>query len=315
VIHDPAVAVGAFLLGILVVTWSTERLLAGMVGLAALLRLTPFAIAGIFSGLEAENVAVGLVAAHGGVAELALGTVFGGGVFIICVALGLGAVLVPLRVQLPTGILVGFAATPLLAGLALVGGVTSRWAGIALLAAFALVLSYVVVVSRTHRFLEADQVLEAARRTRRRWTAPLLTLVGIAAVTAGAELITYGAEQMIDRFSLPAALIGMVVTPAAIELEEVIRQVVPAFHGRPDVSVGNLVGSVFYFVLFNLGLIALTSPVPVAPLTQALDWPFLAASTWLTALFLWRGGVGRGQGATLLALYAGYVTAHLLVRS
>jgi hypothetical protein len=47
-----------------VVVWSTERLLEGMVGLAALLRLAPFAIAGIFSGLEAENVAVGLIAAH-----------------------------------------------------------------------------------------------------------------------------------------------------------------------------------------------------------------------------------------------------------
>jgi len=36
-----------------VVVWSTERLLAGMVGLAALLRLAPFAIAGIFSMVAA----------------------------------------------------------------------------------------------------------------------------------------------------------------------------------------------------------------------------------------------------------------------
>ena len=53
-------------------------------------------------------MAVGLVAAHGGVPDLALGTVFGGGVFIVCVALGLGAVLFPLRVRLPRGVLVGF---------------------------------------------------------------------------------------------------------------------------------------------------------------------------------------------------------------
>jgi len=76
VIQEVGIAVGAFLLGVVVVVWSTDRLLAGMVGLATLLRLAPFAIAGIFSGLEAENVAVGLVAAHGGVAALALGTVF-----------------------------------------------------------------------------------------------------------------------------------------------------------------------------------------------------------------------------------------------
>src|SRR5262245_35577701 len=330
-IQDAAVAFGAFLLGVIVVVWSTGRLLAGMVGLATLLRLAPFAIAGIFSGLEAENVAVGLVAAHGGVPDLALGTVFGGGVFIVCIALGLGAVLVPLRVRLPAGVLVGFAVTPVLAGLALIGASTSRVAGIVLLAAFALGLGSLVIASRTHpspprtptggfegesvfHFLGSDEVREAAERPRRWWLPPLLTLLGIGAITAGAELVTFGAQRMISRFSFPAGLIGMVLTPAAIELEEVIRQAVPARAGRPDVSAGNLVGTVLYFVLFNLGLIALAAPVPVSPLTRTLDWPFLVAATWLATVFLARGGVSRRQGAVLLVLYAVYVAAHVVLR-
>jgi cation:H+ antiporter len=118
---------------------------------------------------------------------------------------------------------------------------------------------------------------------------------------------------MIDRFSIRPGLIGMVVTPAAIELEEVVRQAVPAREGQPDVSAGNLVGTVLCFVLFNLGLIALVSPVQVSPLTRTLDWPFLVACTWPTTLFLWRGGVSRGQGAVLLALYAGCVGTHVLL--
>jgi len=312
-IRDLVVALGAFLLGVIAVVWSTDRLLTGMVGLATLLRLAPFAIAGIFSGLEAENVAVGLVAAHAGAPDLALGAVFGGGVFIVCVALGLGAVLFPLRVQLPPGVLVGFALAPVLAGLALIGGRTSRLAGIVLLMAFALALGCVVVASRTHRFLAADEMLEASERARRWWQAVLLTLIGVGVITIGAELVTFGAQQMISRFSLPAGLIGMIVMPAAIELEEVIRQAIPAREGRPDVSAGNLVGTVLYFVLFNLGLIALAAPVRVPVLTRTVDWPFLVAGTWLATLFLWRGGVSRGQGAVLLALYAGYAAAHLLV--
>jgi cation:H+ antiporter len=313
-IQDAALTMGAFLLGVVVVVWSTDRLLAGMVGLAGLLRLAPFAIAGIFSGLEAENVAVGLVAAHGGVPDLALGTVFGGGVFIVCVALGLGAVLFPLRVRLPAGVLAAFAVAPFVAGFALIGDTTSRAAGIVLLAAFALGLGCMVIASRTRRFVDADEVLEAAKRSRRWWPAVLLTLLGIGAITIGAELVTFGAQRMIGRFSLPAGLIGMVATPAAIELEEVIRQAVPARQGRPDVSAGNLVGTVLYFVLFNLGLIALAAPVHVSSFTRTFDWPFLVASTWLATLFLWRGGVSRIQGAVLLALYAVYVGAHIFLR-
>jgi cation:H+ antiporter len=313
-IDDAIVSAGAFLFGVVVVVLSTEGLLAGMVGLASLLRLAPFVIAGIFSGLEAENVAVGLVAAHGGVPDLALGTVFGGGTFIVCVALGLGAVLFPLQVRLPRGVLVIFAASPVLAGIAVIGDTTSRVAGIALLAAFTLGLGYVVVASRTHRFLQSEEVPQVAAGARRWWRPILLTLVGIGAITIGAELVTFGAERMISRFSLPAALIGMVVTPAAIELEEVIRQAIPSREGRPDVSAGNLVGTILYFVLFNLGLIALAAPVQVSTMTRTLDWPFLVASTWLATLFLWRGGVSRHQGGLLLAVYAGYVTAHVVLR-
>ena len=119
---------------------------------------------------------------------------------------------------------------------------------------------------------------------------------------------------MIGSFSLPAGLIGMVATPAAIELEEVIRQAGPARQGRPDVSAGNLVGTILSFVLFDLGLIALVAPVHVSPLTRTLDWPFLIAGTWLAALFLRRGGVSRAEGAVLLALYAVYVGAHVFLR-
>jgi cation:H+ antiporter len=314
VIRDAALSVGAFALGVVVVVWATERLLDGMVGVASLLRLAPFAVAAALSGLEAENVAVGLVAAGQGVPDLALGTVFGGGVFIVCAALGLGAVLFPLRVRLPRGVLVLFALTPLLAGLALVGPTTPRLAGIALLAAFGAGLAALVLASRRHRFLDVEAEREAAARPRRWWRPPLLTLLGIAAITAGAELVTFGARGMIDRLSAPAALVGMVLAPAAIELEEVIRQAVPAREGRPDVSAGNLVGTLLYFTLLNLGLIALLAPVRVSPLTRSLDWPFLVGATWLATLFLWRGGVSRWQGALLLAVYAAYAAAHVALR-
>ena len=90
------------------------------------------------------------------------------------------------------------------------------------------------------------------------------------------------------------------MTPAAIEAEEVIRQVIPARRGRPDVSAGNAVGTVIYFLLFNLGLIALLTPVNVPQDVRVLDWPFLLASAGLAALFLWRGKVGRVEGTMLV---------------
>ncbi|MBO0870072.1 MAG: sodium:calcium antiporter [Micromonosporaceae bacterium] len=302
-----ALAIGAFLLGVVVVVWSTERLLSGLVGLATLLRAAPFVIAGVFSGLEAENIAVGVIAARDRHVQIALGTVLGGGSFVVCVALGLGALLFPLRVRVPRGVLVMFAAAPVLTGVALLGGATSRLAGGALLVAFAAAIWYLVRASRGYAFLDDEQIREQAGQRPGWWRPVTVTVLGIAVLALGAELVNYGADGIIRRFAFPATVMGMVVTPAAVEAEEVVRQAVPSRHGRHDVAAGNVIGTLLYFVLFNMGLIAAVAPVPVPTRVIAVDWPFLVGAVWLATIFLWRGRVARWQGLVLLAAYAGYV--------
>src|SRR5215211_5871924 len=299
-----------FAVGVVIVIWATERLLEGLVGLAGLLRVSTFAIA-ILSGFEAENVAVGLAAARREAAELALGTVFGGAIFLVCVELGLGRFLYPLRVSLPRGFLVLMTVCPLLVGVGLIGGRASRLAGVVLLAAFAFAILYLVRASRNHAFLGSEEVREAEEEPRSYPVAIGLTVVGLVVIAFGGELVTRGAQGIVSVLGLSTLLVGMVVTPAAIEIEEVIRQAVPAREGRPEVSAGNLVGTLIYFLSFNMGLSALIFPVSANPLVLRLDWPYLVGVTWLATLFFARGRVGRPEGALLVALYCIYLALHV----
>ena len=307
-------AVIVFLGGVVLVVLATGRLLEGLVGLARLARVAPFAMSAVLSGMEVENIAVGLAAGSRGASDVALGTVFGGSIFVVCVALGAGAMIVPLRVRLPRTVLLLFAATPVLAGLPLIGTTTPRWTGAALLLLFLGSLAYVLRISRHHRFMESEEVIEAAEERRPLWLVLALTVVGIALITAGGQLVASGATRLIADAGLGAGLVGMVLTPAAIESEEVIRQVVPARAGRPDVSAGNVVGTLLWFVLANLGLIALLTPVRVPRLTRAIDYPFLVAAAWLATAFLARGRVGRVAGATLVTLAVAYAILRGLLR-
>jgi cation:H+ antiporter len=306
------VAVVFFVAGVVLAVWATERLLEGLVGLSRAVRLSTFAIGALLSGFEAENVAVGLAAGAGNVPTIALGTVFGGAIFLVCVALGLGGVLYPLRVSLPRGVLVAFAAAPVVGGVALLGERTPRLAGVALLVVFGALMGYLVVAARRHHFLDPGEVEEALEHPRG-WPAALgLTAVGIVAIGIGGELVATGATGIVETLGVPATLMGMVVAPAAIELEEIVRQAVPTREGHPEVSAGNLIGTLFYFVLFNLGLIALFTPVEVDPLVRSLDWPALIAVTLLTTMFLARGRIGRAEGSALLAAYGLYIAAHVI---
>ena len=66
-------------------------------------------------------------------------------------------------------------------------------------------------------------------------------------------------------------------------------------------------GTLLYFLWFNLGLIALILPVRVDPQVRVFDWPYLIAVTWLATLFFARGRVGRIEGCLLVAVYGVYV--------
>ncbi len=298
-----SLAVAAFVAGVVIVVAATERLIGGLVGLARAAKVAPFVAAAILSGLEAENVAVGLAAGGRGAGEVALGTAFGGAIFLLCIALGLGAMVAPLNVRLPRGVVFLLPVSAIVAGLPVLFDRTPRWTGAVLLVAFLAVMAYLILASRTHEFMAPEEAREPVEDEHRSvpWLAGV-TVAGIAAITVGGELVAYGAQTIINVTGLSAGLIGVVIAPAAIEAEEVIRQVVPARRGRPDISAGNAIGTVIYFLLFNLGLIALLTPVAVPSYARTLDWPVLVLSSLIAAGLLLRGHLGRFGGALLVCV-------------
>ena len=110
-----------------------------------------------------------------------------------------------------------------------------------LLAAFALAAIYLVSAAKDRELMA---VTEEPRGWQQTWLgATGLTIGGLAVITAGGLLVERGASGLISTAGLPAALVGMVISPAVIESEEVIRQAVPAKMGFSDIAAGNLIGT------------------------------------------------------------------------
>ena len=88
----------------------------------------------------------------------------------------------------------------------------------------------------------------------------------------------------------------------------------PARHGRGDVALGNIVGTIAHFAAFNAGVIALARPIHLDSTSHHLHLPVSAASVLtLSALTARRRGLGRRDAALLLSLYAAYVAAAILL--
>jgi cation:H+ antiporter len=78
----------------------------------------------------------------------------------------------------------------------------------------------------------------------------------------------------------------------------VIRVAVPARHGRSDVALGNVLGTIVHFAAFNAGVIALVRPIVLDDVSVALHLPVAAASAvFLSGVLAWKGGLSRGAAS------------------
>ncbi len=302
----PEIAALALLVaGLVLVIAGAELLLDGLLGSAARIGVSAFAITVLLSGFELENLAAGIAANAKGLPGAAAGTFLGGTTFLALGVAGLGAALAPIRAELSPAALAWTAAAPgPLFALALGGGL-SRLDGAVL------VLWFFVAILGLARSGRAP-LGERERPGRRRPWIPLLA--GLAVLTVGGDVLARGIRDAVDRLGVSQTLLGNTAVAAGVEAEEVARVAVPSRRGRGDLALANVAGTIVHFCSLNAGVIALVKPLALDVVTRHLHLPVAVGATWaLCLLLLARRGIGRLEGIGLMVLYAAYVATAIAV--
>lgn len=99
----------------------------------------------------------------------------------------------------------------------------------------------------------------------------LLLLVGIAVLTAGGEALIRGSLAAASRLGVSPLLSGLVIVGFGTSAPEFVVSVDAAITARPDIAVGNVVGSNIGNVLLILGVCALIRPLSVRPTALRRD--------------------------------------------
>lgn len=302
--------------GLALVLFFAGRLVRGTIAFARGFGLSAFVVSVIFLGFDPENLAVGAVGTFEGAGGIALGTIVGSAMVAIALAFGITALVVPLRFeQAPRRILVVPILAVLLMSLLAWDERLSRLDGIILLAGYVAAIIYLVRLSRRGidmRGIGLGKNVEKAEGIGRARAIGLLVL-SLVMIIIGSELLVTGAMELIERFGLSQSLIGMTVIALAISIEEVARELPAAMKGRPEVSFGNVAGSVLTFFLFNAGIIALIRPLDIDNTTRQFYLPFAAGTVVLISAFLLFRRIPRWAGAVLVATYIGFVAGGYLL--
>ncbi len=136
-------------------------------------------------------------------------------------------------------------------------------------------------------------------------TAVLLLLLAAGLLVGGAELFVENAAAAAKRLGVTVLAIGVLL--AGAEPEELLTAVLAAVRDRPGLASGDAIGANVTMLTAALGLAALLRPLPVGHRTRLYAGGSAVAG--MLALLALRGGVGRVEGALLLAAYVGLVAA------
>lgn len=128
-----------------------------------------------------------------------------------------------------------------------------------------------------------------------------LGVFGLTLLTLGGDWLVSGATGIARAVGLTPAVIGLTIVAAGTSFPELMVSGLSAWDGRPDLAVGNVVGSNILNSTLILGLTALVIALPVRGNAVRLEWPVMMVSTLVVWAMMQDARIDRPEAFALVA--------------
>jgi len=128
----------------------------------------------------------------------------------------------------------------------------------------------------------------------------LFLVLGIVLLTGGGEALIRGSLAAAKSLGVSPLLSGLVIVGFGTSAPELVVSVNAALDGRPDIAIGNVVGSNIGNILLILGICALITPLAVKPLVLRRDAVTVVAASLLFLVLVGGSALGRADAAIFL---------------
>ncbi|MFH1504880.1 MAG: calcium/sodium antiporter [Candidatus Omnitrophota bacterium] len=308
-----------FITGLLVLVYSSGWLIQGSVKLSYLFRLTPLFIGAVIVafGTSAPEAGVGIMAALRDQKAVALGNIIGSNIANIGLILGLCALFRPLvidksvfkrenSIMIFSVVLFYILSRDLL---------ISRVDGIILLICF-IIFCFISYRGAKKSFdsgaLNNFKLKKQLQKTNSRFITLRIIFLSLCGVILGADLMVRGGVSLARTFGVSPWIIGVTVFAIGTSLPELAASLTACFKKIPSLSLGNVVGSNIFNILFVLGVVSLIRPINIEPSMLNFELPALLIFTFiLWTIIRLRYRITRWQGLFLLLGYIVFLTALL----
>ena len=279
------------ILGFIGLIWGADKFVFGASALARNLGVSPLMIGLtiVAFGTSAPEIFSSAVAALNDKPELAVGNALGSNLFNIGVALGVAAIISPLKPpesliskEIPALLLVTLVAGALLFDLSL--GRFDAFVLIAIIVYF----GYRLFRKRI-RTGSLPEISDTELGTINNAQAALYLALGLALLVLSAEALVAAATSIAEDLDVSTAIIGLTVVALGTSLPELAASVTCVLKGHHDLAIGNIVGSNILNLLAVLPFPGLLSPGPIEAQLLFRDYVSVLLLTLLLAYFCYIG--------------------------
>lgn len=296
--------------GLILLTLGADRFVVSATRLSQSLGLSPILIGALVIGLgtSAPEMLVSGLAAGRGEIDLALGNVVGSNTANVTLVLGTAAMVTPVVSRLRTirreGLTMMVALVVFM--LLLFNLELKRWEAAGLAISMVVVVLALMWWSRSDAKAGRAPVVKTEPWSGRTADEALIGLGALSITLVGAELLIRGATSLADDLGISSAFVGLVIVSVGTSLPELATALAAARRGETDLILGNVLGSNLFNTLAVAGLAGLVGPGRVDAAFRDALW-FMVAAGGAAGLFAASGKVERWEGASLLAIFVGFV--------
>jgi cation:H+ antiporter len=303
-----ALAIPAFLIGVLFLWKGSDILVDGTSKIAAQLGVSALIISVLIIGFgtSAPEFAISVGAAYQSNSEISLGNIIGSCVANLLLVLGVASIIRPIKVK--KGIIkreapIMLGATVFLLAASYLGFLDKYHltGGIIFLVLFFLFVYFFVCCAKKERGNNEYNKGKTAKNI-------LFIILGIVGVIAGAWLLIESAVSIADYLGIPAFIIAISMVAIGTSLPELVVSSMAAYKNEPDIAVGNVLGSNVFNILMVLGVAALFIPLQAnLPESIAHLWILLAVSLIIFPILYSGHLISRKEGVFMLAIYSVFI--------
>lgn len=135
----------------------------------------------------------------------------------------------------------------------------------------------------------------------------LLFILGLIVLIAGADLLVRGASRLAAAFGVSPLVIGLTIVAIGTASPEIAVSLKAAAGGQGDLTIGNVLGSNIFNILFILGVTSIAMPIMIAEQLIRKDAPIMVGVSLLTLILALNGNLNWLDGMLLLILLVAYI--------